>query len=464
MRALSWRLKHAANANAKYVSKGAFLVLDNHSNFNQNSSILGNLKAGVNIPFVSLNGAADGQLAKTMTSESSSYSTYYWRTSLVDLPPATELVKSISGTMTIPFQFDRNEIKPQQTIIATAEIDGWDPRLCAASIWKGDAANTNFGVIDVTAKVKPTPKPSDTTSTPFVVPATCIVTTKFFLKASPPNDEVIGSPQLSMKLKDNEAVSFSLNTPDRLFLIGKPTVNMALMNATWEKKTVDGTDFVKWSLVGRVDPPKPQAGQQRKVVSVQTKNENLVCDNGQETVQLNALNQTSATNEPKFLAEAMLLVDSGGTKYDSNPDQPKTMKGRCKIKGELVVTTSLPDGTAPEQETVGFSTINEIDFPGKVSAPASPSGLTVKLVDGKVRLSWEKTYSAESYLIYRSTSVAEEGESVGGNDLKAASFDDQPPAATITPVTYYYRIKATNSKGPSKPASFEPVKWVKSTP
>lgn len=463
MRALSWRLKHAANANAKYVSKGTFLVLDNHSNSNQNSSILGNIKAGLNIPFVNLNGAADGKLAKTMTSEVSSYSTYYWKTSLVDLPSTTELVTSLDGTMNTPFKFDRNEIKTQQTIIATAEIEGWDPRLCILR-WKGDAANTNFKVIDVAVQVKPTPASTETISNPFVVPATCIVTAKFFLNSNPPNNELIGSPRLSMKLVDTAAVSFSLNTPDRLFLIGKPTVNMALMNATWEKKTVGSTDFVKWNLVGRVDPPKPQAGEQRKIVSVQTRNDNLVCDNGKEIVPLNALNQISPSNDPKFQAEALLLVDSAGGKYDSNPNQPDTIKRRCTIKGELIVTTSLPNGTAPEDETVGFSTINEIDFPSKVSAPAVPTGLTVKIVDGKVRLSWEKPYSAESYLIYRSTSVDEEGESIGGNELKAASFDDQlPAAATVTPVTYYYRIKATNSKGTSKAASFEPVKWVKST-
>lgn len=462
MRALSWRLKQATNANAKYVSKGAFLVLDNHSNSNQNSSILGNLKAGLNIPFVNLNGAADGKLAKTMTSEVSSYSTYYWKTSLVDLPETAKLVTSIDGTMNTPFKFDRNEIKPQQTITAKAEIDGWDTRLCNLR-WKADAANANFTGLDVSTQVKPPPTSTEP-SNPFVVPATCIVTARFFLKSNPQNNELLGSPQLSMKLIDNAAVSFSLNTPDRLFLIGKPTVNMALMNATWEKKTVEGTEFVKWNLVGRVDPPNPQGGEQRKIVSVQTKNDNLVCDNGKETVPLNALKQVSLTNDPNFGAEALLLVDSPGGKFDSNPNQPDTLKRRCTLKGEVIVTTSLSNGTAPEQEIVGFSTINEISFPGKVSAPSVPTGLTAKIVDGKVRLTWEKPYSAESYLIYRSTSVDDEGESIGGNDLKAASFDDQLPAATATPVTYYYRIKAANSKGTSKAASFEPVKWVKSTP
>ena len=87
------------------------------------------------------------------------------------------------------------------------------------------------------------------------------------------------------------------------------------------------------------------------------------------------------------------------------------------------------------------------------TAPNTPSGLSASASSSSISLSWNSVSGAESYKIYRSTSV-----SGSYTFIKSTSSTYYSDSSVSSGVTYYYKVSAVNSAGESSQSSYVSAK------
>ena len=85
--------------------------------------------------------------------------------------------------------------------------------------------------------------------------------------------------------------------------------------------------------------------------------------------------------------------------------------------------------------------------------PNTPSGLSASASSSSISLSWNSVSGAESYKIYRSTSV-----SGSYTFIKSTSSTYYSDSSVSSGVTYYYKVSAVNSAGESSQSSYVSAK------
>ncbi|MEO1053662.1 MAG: fibronectin type III domain-containing protein [Bacteroidota bacterium] len=95
-----------------------------------------------------------------------------------------------------------------------------------------------------------------------------------------------------------------------------------------------------------------------------------------------------------------------------------------------------------------YGYLNAIRIEYYITAPETPTGLTVNLTDGLyIDLSWDNMRYAENYEVWRSTTSGSGFEMVTDTQAGVTTYDEG--GAMDFSTTYYYMVKATNAVGAS---------------
>lgn len=230
MKAIDWRIRSHNRGQAQYISTAHFLSVTKNTASSETLGIMGNFKAGVQIPFLQLGGTTAGQISHSLQIDSRGYLTYFWDPAQENLPELPSLSAHVSDNLPA-LVAETDTMTPGTEVAAKQSVRGWPSSLCVASNWIPRAENKRFTM----GSLKMAPEP-ESGGLP-----TCNITLFFSLAAGGGGDvrdpqlvlshaeDGVGDPQivipfhlsnaLHLKVKSNDPVrQREIFTPEGIYL------------------------------------------------------------------------------------------------------------------------------------------------------------------------------------------------------------------------------------------------------
>lgn len=432
MRGIIWRLNPNNTGNDEYVLTAQMLSIDKNSSSGDTTTLLGNIKAGVQVPIpsISASGNAGGQLTSNLQSKSTTYITYFWQITKRPLPSLTDLVSSVNRSMP-KFDLDSPEVTSARNLQASKVITGWPLELCQANSWTLKAGNTNYRQVSLTM---------DKSSAASGLPE-CLIKAKFTLSGALPAVPVqanYADPQLVIEHSQNASTRISLNTSEALYPAGKPSVIVEEPVALWTIK-VDSTgrkSDLEWTVEGRVE------GNGRVLTAIDVNPTDITCGPSSAPLPMSRM-RLDAVPLPNFRAKVTLSL-LGAKQYNDDPAQRN--KKTCSINGSLRVSTTAQGGGSPQTEIVTFQT-KDVQYPNELptTAPSAPT-VTATAGNTQITLAWTASDTAVSYKIYRGTVAGGEAPQPIKEGITSTSYVD---TGLTNGTAYFYQVTAVNAAGDS---------------
>jgi hypothetical protein len=449
-KALSWRLKPAHTGPGTYISTAYFLTMNTNVTSSDTLSILGNFKAGVNIPFAQLSVSVSGQLSNSLQTNSQSYQTYFLNPITNQLPSLSSLTTTIQGN--IPqLKPSTTALRADQIIAATTSVLGWPAEVCKSDLWTVTFGNSLYKLPGGGTPLQLTPSPGASNGLP-----SCAIS--ITLQATGGVGD-ISDPQMAMQIKGNNAASIKLSLVGSPHWLNKPQLKAFSPVAAWTGVQPDPATkvnrFLQWSFEVVANYPG------RNITSMLAERDSFRCVplDGSPALNLSSGNvngsdlpTTGSPLNPDQPVNA-LLTTLGAQKYNSDPNQSHAVI--CRITGTIDVgSQDQSDSTITSTDPLTFQT-DVVYFPNLLptSPPTPPTGISGVSGNTQVSLSWTATSGAESYEVYRSSGGGAPVKIASSTTITKPSYQD---TGLTNGLTYYYTVDAVNAAGPS-PQSNPPV-------
>lgn len=439
LRALNWRLKAPTGAPDEYISVAHILSIDKDYATLESSSLLGKIKAGVQVTVADVSSGLSGQIATSLQTNSKSYRTYFWGAKTTHLPDIPALSKSASGGLP-QFTLDSPVLTTSNVIHASAPVVGWPEDMCNGAQWKIQTNNVNLKTMGL-AMIPSTPSSG--------LPSCSISATFSLATASlPPSASDIADPKLQIVNVSNAALVIPVQTCCALSIPDKPQVNVAQVPAKWNV-TVDPSGAksdVQWIIAGHVDVPN---GRKLSQIAIAPSDFNCKPSDNSGAYPISSVQIEGAPgslirtgSDTSFKIDAQLSLLSLPA-YNDDFAQPN--KRTCAIYGSLKISTSDLAGGGTQTDSFDFHT-STVFYPNELpsSAPTPPTGAAAVASTGQIVLSWNPVPGAGNYSVYRANSSGSEVLFKSG--ISTTSFTDSGLASGTK---YFYVITATNVTGES---------------
>lgn len=436
LKAIDWRLRTKNKVSDKYMLTMHVLAVEKDTQATDDTSLVGNLKAGVKIPILELSGGVTRQLNQALQATNTSYVTYFWQPTTSNLPNLDELVRSVNNNLPV-FVIEPLQISAGSKLTASADIEGWTEELCNG-VWNLTSSNNDFqtGSVNVEHMVTSTGLPG------------CRIKANFTFKPSANPASQVLNPQLALQHKENSSINFSLSLKVPPTLIGKPSLLYSTVNANWTATRLLNTDRnenLKWVITGFV-----KAAEDRKISAVEVNPSDFKCVMQDSTTYPFTLLEIQGAapiplrkvgSDPNISLNVLLSLNSFPG-YDENINQPN--KKACSIQGVLTVETTNLAGGGRQIDLVPIQT-SQVFFPNELArtVPPAPNNVTAKGGDTQVTLTWVASDTATSYKIFRGTAAGSEGE------LKEVTSTSYVDTGLTNGITYFYQVVALNVRGSS---------------
>lgn len=368
LKAIEWRVHTGINGTAEYIGAAKMLTVTKNVSASSDLSLVGDLKAGLAIPFANLGGSINGGLTSSLKSQATSYRTYYWDVKKNQLPAIDAL--SESATSSLPaLVVDTTSVGGGSSVRAKANAVGWPARLCADSVWQTAAGNRNF----------PRPLLTMTPGSSTRGLPTCILTLE--LSVVDPRAVNVSDPRASISYRGNSAINILLRLDKPLHMPGKPSALVNTQNASWTIVSSSGVPkaFMQWSF-----PVHLQLADATWVVSSLSLANSLntfVCksaDGGLVSPMTDARFEGAggsglvlSGNNSDFTINIRRTLH-GIPQYNDDPNQPD--RRQCQIYGSVDVVSVNSQNKRRRTDTVSLQT-DPVYFPNiaPASVPSPPA-------------------------------------------------------------------------------------------